>query len=290
MTISINGTETIIEITGKNLGDVLTFLDERAERAGQVIMAINLNGKPIDGDTLPAIAGTTIEDIITLELRTTAVRFMRVDALHILLGLCDFALNSPPPQTADEPINFGADARDFAQRYSGLFSAEENSFIDSLVSTLSEIKLPPAQPARDTLTRIHSFFGERLSEAEDPLHAMTSTARLFTALRDELALVSVKLQTGKEAEAMHTVVLVVELINKTVRILPDYIGCIDSELSIEGKSVQDFYDDFNSVLRELMDAFEHKDSILIGDLAEYEILPRMDTFFTAVSQLHGAKC
>jgi hypothetical protein len=46
----------------------------------------------------------------------------------------------------------------------------------------------------------------------------------------------------------------------------------------------EFYGSFNDVLRQLTDAFEHKDAVLIGDLAEYEILPRMKSFFAAMRE------
>ena len=88
---------------------------------------------------------------------------------------------------------------------------------------------------------------------------------------------------------MHTMVVIVELINKTVRILPDFIAVLpDSrDLRIDNQTIQEFYDNFNGVLRELMTAFEHKDSVLIGDLAEYEIRPRMAVFFKAIDALIG---
>lgn len=282
MAISINGTTTDLDATGKNLGDILTILDERAERAGQVIIAISLNGQSLGADELPANAAQILSATDSLELQTTAVRFMRIDAIRILLGLCDCALHPEGSGFADR---LPEDARDYALRYSGLLSAEENSFVDSLIQVLAQANQAPDAAHQESLSRICSFFTERLAEAEDPLRAMTATAKLFAALEPDLSQVSVRLQTGKDAEAMHTMVLVVEIINKTVRLLPDFIGCIETELLIEDRSVQDFYDDFNTVLQELMEAFEHKDSILIGDLAEYEIRPRMGIFFRAVTAL-----
>jgi hypothetical protein len=51
---------------------------------------------------------------------------------------------------------------------------------------------------------------------------------------------------------------------------------------VEGSPMPEFYGAFNGVLRSLTEAFEHKDAVLIGDLAEYEILPRMRSFFEAM--------
>jgi hypothetical protein len=112
---------------------------------------------------------------------------------------------------------------------------------------------------------------------------MLTASQLFDSIRTDLSEVAVRLQTGKEAEGMRTMVMVVELINKTVRILPDFMRTVPgaAELAIGGRNIGDFYDDFNVVFRELAGAFENKDSVLIGDLAEYEILPRLSAFFDA---------
>ena len=37
-----------------------------------------------------------------------------------------------------------------------------------------------------------------------------------------------------------------------------------------------FFSDLNRILTELIEAFEAKDSVLIGDLLEYEVTPRLE--------------
>lgn len=280
MTVTVNNSNLDLETSNRSLGEILTELDEAAERAGQVIVAIRLNSQDLAAEQIPAMAAHDCRAEDRLDIQTSPIRFMRIEAISTLLGLIEASQKASLGAGSEaERQTVAANSVEFRDRYSGLFSAEENSFVDSLVQTLQA-----GGAATENLAKIQSFFRERVSEAENPLQAMRSANQLFTALLPDLNQVAVRLQTGKDAEAMRTMVLVVELINKTVRVLPDFIGALANgeDLRIAGESVQDFYQGFNTVLRELMDAFENKDSVLIGDLAEYEILPRMTSFFGAL--------
>lgn len=46
------------------------------------------------------------------------------------------------------------------------------------------------------------------------------------------------------------------------------------------QSVKEFYTELNAVLKELVEAFHSQDSVLIGDLQEYEIAPRLESIKT----------
>ena len=41
--------------------------------------------------------------------------------------------------------------------------------------------------------------------------------------------------------------------------------------------------EFNSALKELLQAYEQNDSVLIGDLAEYELAPRLRSLYAALN-------
>jgi hypothetical protein len=85
---------------------------------------------------------------------------------------------------------------------------------------------------------------------------------------------------------MKSVHYFIEIFNKVIRILPELrrAGIDTSSIRIEGRALPEFYDSFNEVLRGLIEGLEHRDAVLIGDLAEYEVLPRMRSFFTSMSE------
>ena len=52
-----------------------------------------------------------------------------------------------------------------------------------------------------------------------------------------------------------------------------------------GRGLQDFYRDLNRILTELLEAFHANDSVLIGDLMEYEIAPRLEQLRTFLQEV-----
>lgn len=97
-------------------------------------------------------------------------------------------------------------------------------------------------------------------------------------LADELKSVSIYLQSGKDNEANKLITSLADLIDNICHtaslsaLFPDKFG----NLLIDGKTLPDFFLDFSSILSELEKALETKDSVLTGDLAEYEISPRLE--------------
>lgn len=128
----------------------------------------------------------------------------------------------------------------------------------------------------------------RLREIENPAEELAREAAALKQSVEQLSEVSVMLQTGRDGEAMAVIVRFVELSTKITRLYPilKATGGIDfAQLVVEGVSFPDFYAQFNTILGELIDAFTSEDSVLIGDLLEYEISPRLETLKTYIDLL-----
>ena len=144
----------------------------------------------------------------------------------------------------------GAEELVLALREKSSFSAEEKKALSSYVQAAGRIA------------------SDRLSEVFDPGKQAAATARLLIAAKPTLENVPVLLQSGKDGEAMQNILSYTELALKAIRLLA---GRNSSE-----KSSGDFCREFNGILCELASAFEVRDSVLVGDLFEYEIAPRTD--------------
>jgi hypothetical protein len=46
-------------------------------------------------------------------------------------------------------------------------------------------------------------------------------------------------------------------------------------------------EEFNSTLKELFSAYENRDTVLVGDIAEYELAPRLLKLFSAMKNIKG---
>jgi hypothetical protein len=117
----------------------------------------------------------------------------------------------------------------------------------------------------------------RLQELEDPRAALKSLSGALAVCIEEISEVSILLQTGKDRQAMDTIVRFSELSQNLVRLV--------SSISPESEDLQGFYRELGGVLSELLEAFESKDSVLIGDLMEYEVAPRLEHLRTLLREL-----
>lgn len=115
----------------------------------------------------------------------------------------------------------------------------------------------------------------RLQELQDPKAALRTLSGALKVCIEEISEISILLQTGKDRQAMDTMVRFSELSQSLVRVVASVFSENHSQVDVGGMSLRDFYIELNSILAELLEAFEAKDSVLIGDLMEYEIAPRL---------------
>lgn len=112
------------------------------------------------------------------------------------------------------------------------------------------------QEAGETVNAIISRLQSRLSELLRPEAELGITAKLLEDQLSGISEVAVLLQQGRDQEAMSRIVRFSDLCAKFTRLNP------------EAKT-----SDLIAPLNELVGAFDNSDSVLIGDLLEYEIVP-----------------
>jgi hypothetical protein len=160
--------------------------------------------------------------------------------------------------------------------------AHTSSALDSLLheSGLNEGAIAD-ENVRDTLVRhirdIQIVVLDRMKEVTQPEQEAAAATVLLKDAVPQINDVSVMLQTGRDAEAMSVIVRFTELLGKIVRIIP-YLSETNSELlvdRIEGADLSETANELNGFLNELVAAFGAQDSVLIGDLLEYEIAPKV---------------
>ena len=91
----------------------------------------------------------------------------------------------------------------------------------------------------------------------------------------QLADISVMMQSGQGAAAMQYIVNLSVLLTRFLHILPQLNTTVQQEL-------QPHIAQLNSTLNELVEGFEAKDSVLIADIVEYEIVPRIEKILEAL--------
>jgi hypothetical protein len=98
------------------------------------------------------------------------------------------------------------------------------------------------------------------------------------------------IQTGKNQRAAETVQLFSGVSAKLFRIFFMFKseGLSADTFFIDDLSARMFIDELNAVLSELSTAYENRDTVLVGDLAEYELSPRLLKFFSALKNFSSS--
>jgi hypothetical protein len=294
MRITVNGKPLALEAReGGSLGEALSGADELIEKSGSVIVSLKVDGRVVDAGNFAEVSGLPSSSVASVEIGAEDSAAVRIRALETLLELLELAGCSAAEGQDDRPRDWPgirAGATDMSEAFAGLFSADELSFVKLFSELLDRSGDEPDRASRIEISaqadRLRSFFSERLAELRDPAGEMRAAAALFAEKSSELAELPVLLQTGKEPQAMKSVLYFIEIFNKVIRVLPELrrTGIDTSSIRIEGLPLPEFYDSFNEVLRGLIDGLEHRDAVLIGDLAEYEVLPRMKSFFSSMAE------
>lgn len=109
----------------------------------------------------------------------------------------------------------------------------------------------------------------------------------FNNLIEPLKQIPVEMQSGKDACAKQTIIKLSDTMNLFCSLItwsslfPETFG----QLKVEDKDFSQFLGDFSKILNDFKDALENSDSVLIGDLAEYEICPRLESISNALGEL-----
>jgi hypothetical protein len=131
---------------------------------------------------------------------------------------------------------------------------------------------------------------ERLRELGNPQEEILNTETLITGIAQRLEDLPLDIQTGKDSRAAETVQLFSRIGEKLFRLLNlmRLQGRSIENFTVDGMPVLDFIEDFGAALRVLTSAYENRDAVLVGDLAEYELAPRLLKFFYGLKGGEGS--
>ena len=154
--------------------------------------------------------------------------------------------------------------------------------------------IPTDAPDSSEFARFLVYISELIVVLSSRMHEIANPAAEIRAivpvLRDSLGdigNIAVLLQTGKDAEAMAQLIKLIEILQKLMRVvqfLNEHALLDLGIIEIDGSRISDFAISLNGFLRELSDAMEAGDSVLIGDLLEYEIEPKLSGFLSSLER------
>ena len=223
-----------------------------------------------------AAAAGSVRELEVTATRTGDMRIEHWQTVHAWLGmlsdelrataageagtLAELLANMPETIEGFKANPFLPRGSDAGERFEALFKAQGAAAV--LSWPVERIKAASA-----LVDELRDGLGRRIAEASRPGETMSRRAAGLRESLGRLPEVSVLLQTGRDRAAMEIVIGFTDIVQSVLDLLP-FLPPDPGR----GKLITEL----TPFLRDLVSAFGSKDSILIGDLLEYEILPRME--------------
>ena len=112
-------------------------------------------------------------------------------------------------------------------------------------------------------------------------------SKCFDELSSKMENVHTEFQNGKASYVTESIKELADKIDQFCHVatLASLFPETYKNTNIDGKSFNDFFADFSPVLRDFEAALQNNDTVLIGDLSEYEICPRLKAISQALKDM-----
>jgi hypothetical protein len=271
MEITIDGKSAdIILEDEKNIGELLRGIGDWLSGSQYFLSGLSINGEPVNAASVTGVFDRPLDGIETLDIRTTGFLLLMAEALVNIRH--DITAYGNAPFEDQKRLR-----REWENSPASSFLAERDPDMFDCVSRGFHGE-GPGIPA------LISLIDERLRELRDPPLELLGMDVLIKATAKRLEDLPLDIQTGKDARAAETVQLFSNIAEKLFRLfsLLKLGGIVTDTLVIDTMPFNAFIEDFSAALKELVAAYEVKDAVLVGDLAEYELAPRLRTFYSAI--------
>lgn len=270
MKITLDGQLLNYTLEGEqNLYQVLSSIAQWLSTQKAEITHLVLNGKSIDHWDRNKFENIPIGEIEQLDIVTITESEQEYNELEILLQYFQLLKRALEGRQKDSLMEI---LKEYPHVQPSLEHHLRSVFL-SAGSARFPIERPPSnegewKKAEQFVQNTISLLEAHLYEITHPYEACEALIPLLDQTKGEIEHTSVLLQTGRDREAVRNVLSFIEILSKTLRIL--------SRLHPSDPQVQEVHKSLSQPLKELNEAFLHRDSVLIGDLLEYEIAPKLE--------------
>jgi hypothetical protein len=266
-TITINGKTADITLESETtLGEVLSGLDSWLAGSNLYLSGVEVDSKIYGSSSLEDAFNLSINNISRVDIKTSSREELMLEAL--------VGIQNDLEYLAGSPAETGQSVSAWETGHTSVFLRQNAPAIHTLLVQILERKLTPAS-ALPTVT-------ERIRELRDPAQELRSSVPLITEIAKRLEDFSLDMQTGKDARAAETLALFSGVTEKLFRLLE-----ILKNRGVDTGAAGEFLSGFGAVIKELYSAWETRDTVLVGDLAEYELSPKLLELLSLLGGLAG---
>lgn len=133
----------------------------------------------------------------------------------------------------------------------------------------------------------NSKFEFTIVTKNDIKSSFAKLSELFDQLATAMEQVPVSLQNGKNQEVSNSIKTLADSIEQFCHVatLASLFPETFNNTSINGINFNEFFSDFSPILKDFENALQNNDSVMIGDLSEYEICPRLQSISEALKNM-----
>jgi hypothetical protein len=258
MDIYIDGNMLNVTLeTEQTVGDLFVSLEQWLSNTDFRFVSFELDGKSIHASDVEKAFATNLSDASRIEVRTASVTHLYAEALldtSFFLNKCPGA--DPEGAEKEKVANEWnmSNGRSFLRRDHPAFAKKIDDYFFQ---------------GKGDGPKLGAEVVERLDEITSPETALLSMKEKVYDISARLEVLSLNMQTGKDREATETVYLFSQTAEKLFRIIPLMPAAANDA------ECRAFFEEFTGVLKEFFAAYKAQDSVLTGDLAEYEVAPRL---------------
>jgi hypothetical protein len=271
MEISINGKPAdIILEKEKNVGEVLSALEQWLAGTGNRLSGLSIDGLETGAAALADSMGRELEDIRNLDIRISSWDELAIEALEALKETCVIY--------GDTSFDLRPEVRN---RWEGSAAA---TFISTEITDLHDLARLSFGGEGLSARDLGFLVEERLRELEDPAGEITNMEKPVSELIRRMEGLPLDVQTGKDGRAAETIRLFSQMGEKLIRLLQvfKFRGLLIDSYLIDNLPAKEFLNGFSAALGELCTAYGNQDTVLVGDLIDYELAPRLLKLLSAL--------
>ena len=295
MEIRINNQPIDITLENENsLADVMQGLSAWLDPKGYQIVKVKKNGKEIGFERTEELSEVSIDTIEQLDITALTPEEQRIQFLNTLYQYFTLLLGALKAGNGKLIHDLKNEFSYVENSIDNILGSRDLSYSRKLKDIMDGLPENPQPGSLDQDTEAYLqnlivIIRTHIQETAAPMEELKGCARQIDKISRQISEVSVLLQTGKDKQAMDSVLLFIGLAEKITRLV-DILNSMGLDLSIpklEEESFADFMSSFNKALNEVVTGFHNNDSVLIGDMLEYEIAPLLERFGGFITIIDG---
>ncbi len=275
MHLKINGEQVTYTLEKETtLAEVVQGVGDWLAGSGLVVTAIGMGGKDLLSLPRSQWEDTPLAAVAELDVSVHHAADLRIEhwqTLHAWMGMLADELRAPGPgleelcSTLEQSLG---DARANPFESNGAGSLERLAAAFRGQSAADVRRWPAEQRARTAalIDEVRQVLAARIRQASQPAEAVAGCAASLRASLPLLAEAPVQMATGRDGPAMQTVATVAETLQTLI--------ALDPFLPPRAERAR-LFNELTGVFRDAIAAFDAKDTVLLGDLLEYEAAPRI---------------